>query len=77
MPSQPNSAGGLSIWVVYDHPRDYPNCYVARCFIGEKATDSVMICPSLERLQDELAGMGLVKMMPMPGDDPVIIETWL
>jgi hypothetical protein len=67
----------LPIWVVYDHPSDYPNCYVARLFSGEKPTATVMICPDLEKLQTELINMGLVKMMPMPGDDPVILETWL
>lgn len=67
----------LPIWVVYDHPADYPNCYVARLFAGEQPTANVMICPDLEKLQNELINMGLVKMMPMPGDDPVILETWL
>lgn len=70
-------ADGLSIWVVYDHPSDYPNCYVARCFIGEEWTPSIMICPDLERLQEQLMQMGLTKLMPMEGDDPTILETWL
>lgn len=72
-----NHSEWLPIWVVYDHPSDYPNCYVARLFAGEQPTANVMICPDLEKLQNELINMGLVKMMPMPGDDPVILETWL
>jgi hypothetical protein len=68
---------GLAIWVVYDHPKDYPNNYVAREWRGEAATGNYMVCPDLELLRGELINMGLVKLMPMDGDDPVILETWL
>lgn len=74
---KPQNSGLPPIWVVYDHPSDFPNNYVARCFIGEEDTGNIMVCPSLERLQNELMRMGLTKLMPMPGDPPVIIETWL
>lgn len=72
-----NSARDLPIWVVYDHPKDYPNGYVARCFIGEEPTGSFIACEKLELLQQQMTEFGLVKLMPMPGDDPCILETWL
>lgn len=68
---------GLQIWVVYDHPSDFPNNFVARCFINNVPTTSIMVCPDLGKIQDQMVEMGLVKLMPMPGDDPVILETWL
>jgi hypothetical protein len=68
---------GLPIWVIYDHPKDYPNSYVARCFIYEQPTNSIIVADDLERLRDTMIEMGLVKLMRMPGDDPVILETWL
>jgi hypothetical protein len=68
---------GLQIWVVYDHPSDFPNNFVARCFINNVPTASIMVCPDLGKIQDQMVEMGLVKLMPMPGDDPVILETWL
>lgn len=69
---------GLSIWVIYDHPIDYPHCYVARCWIGEEKTDSVIISTDIEKIRDVLEfEMGLAKMLPMEGDDPKIVETWL
>lgn len=78
MPSPQNSAGGLSIWVVYDHPDDYPDNFVARCWIGEEMTESVIVSTDLEKIRDVLElEMGLVKLMPMEGDDPKILETWL
>jgi len=67
----------LSIWVVYDHPKDFPHCYVARRWEGEKPMADKLVSPDLEKLRDVLEGMGLVKLMPMAGDDPVILETWL
>ena len=68
---------GLPIWVVYDHPKDFPNNYVARLWIGEKLTGDMMIAPDIDMLRDELERRGLVKLMPQEGDDPVILETWL
>ena len=33
----------LSMWVVYDHPSDFPDRYVARLWEGEKPTSNVMV----------------------------------
>ena len=67
----------LPIWTVYDHPADYPACWVARKWIGEEPTDAVMVAPTLELLRKWLADMGLVCMDRHPDDDPAIKETWL
>lgn len=74
----PKSRLGLPIWVVYDHPRDFPSNYVARLFYGEEMTDMLLVCSDLERLRDEINRRGqTVKLMRSPGDDPVILETWI
>jgi hypothetical protein len=74
-------SGGLRMWTVYRHPRDYPDKYVARLFEidadGPRVTGSIVIADGLERLQDEMMQMGLVKLMRNAEDDPVIVETWL
>jgi hypothetical protein len=67
----------LRIWVVYKYPSDHPDKFVARMWIGEMPTMSVVVSESLELLQDEMMQMGLVKLMPSPKDDPIIVETWL
>lgn len=68
----------LSIWVVYKHPKDYPQSYVARKFEGEQPTPSIIVADDIEKLRDVLQfQMGLVKLMRRPEDDPVIMETWL
>jgi len=68
---------GLPIWVVYDHPADFPYSFVARLWIGEQPTEVFMCTPDLNELRTWLLEMGLVKLMPMPGDNPRIMETWL
>lgn len=68
----------ISIWTVYDHPRDYPHSYVARLFHGEKPTHSVIVSPDLKRLREILlVDMGLTCMSRSSHDDPAILETWL
>jgi hypothetical protein len=73
--------GGLAIWVVYDHPPDFPTEYVARMQIagkdGVKITDQIMTSKSLDLLRSELEARGLTCLMRMEGDDPKIVETWL
>lgn len=68
---------GLTIWVVYDHPSDWPNYFVARQWLGETATGNMLMDWDLERLRETLQRLGLVKLDRMEGDDPVILETWL
>jgi hypothetical protein len=72
-----NDEPQLAIWVVYDHPRDWPNYFVARQWLGETATGNMILHTDLEQLRDMLEGLGLVHLDRMEGDDPVILETWL
>lgn len=68
-------------FVVYDHPLDYPNAYVAR----EWFSDGVEIVPadvmrasvSLEELRDMIPREHLVRFDPAEDDDPVILEVWM
>jgi hypothetical protein len=71
----------LPMWVVYDHPADYPDRYVARQHVvgiaGDQSTDRTMVSLSLESIRTALANQGLVCITRNPEDDPVIVETWL
>lgn len=67
----------LSIWTVFDHPRDFPHCFVARRFEGERATGDVIVCRDLEPLRDEMERRGLVKIDRFPEDHPNVVESWL
>ena len=70
----------LSIWPVYYQPADFPTMFVARRWVVvgpvPLATDDVVFAYNLERLRDQLPP-GLVRLPPSPGDDPVIVESWI
>jgi len=72
--------GILSIWTVYDRPKDYPTGFIARRF----ACTALGPCPTLdawagelEQLREGLNQAGLVRMQRHPDDDAKIVETWL
>lgn len=71
------SEPGLDMWVVYEHPTDFPEHYVARLWEGETPTTTHIIERDLEKLRERLFRMGMVKLDRMPGDVPVVLETWL
>lgn len=69
----------LPMWVVYDHPRDYPQHFVARMHLtlpSPQPTDHVIVASALSAIYDKLP-LGLVKLARMEGDDPNILEVWL
>lgn len=68
---------GLLIWTVYDHPRDWPDWYVARLFVNDRMRGNMLLNRDLQQLRDELAMRGLTPLNRSPTDDPVILETWL
>lgn len=70
-------AGGLPIWVLYDHPHDHPHGYIARRWIGDQPTNETISSRDVEQVRNALAMMGLVKLMRNAGDDPAILESWL
>ena len=67
----------LPMWVIYDHPSDWPDWYVAREWIGEQPGSCVTLERDLERLRDRMRRMGLVCLARFEQDDPKILETWV
>jgi hypothetical protein len=66
-------------WAVYKERSKF----IARCWATKegKTTASknhlLLECDTLKEIHDTLEALGLVMLMPMPGDDPAIIETWI
>jgi hypothetical protein len=75
------SEDALHMWTVYDHPRDYPDHYVARRFEVRggvaAATNEAYLAHQLYPLREAMLSMGLTALPRMENDDPCIIETWL
>jgi hypothetical protein len=74
---------GFPVWVIYDHPRDFPQHFVARKQVAMEgyvvASGVFLLATDLERLRERLLTVqpGLVRLDRHPSDDPVIVETWI
>lgn len=72
----------LTLWTIYDHPRDFPRHYVVRGFDilpgGERARPIVCLYDSLTDARHDCHAHGASGFFsPSPDDDPVILETWI
>jgi hypothetical protein len=70
----------LPMFVVTDHPSDWPDFYVARLHftLGERGpTNLVLMDRSLESLRDTMRALLLSQLTRDPNDDPAIMEVWL
>ena len=68
-------------WAIYDHPKDYPHNFVVRRWKlgddGEPIPDQEChLADSLEEARKHIP-IGLHRIPQQPGDDTVIIETWI
>jgi hypothetical protein len=75
------AASLLSMWVVYDHPIDMPEHFVARMHEvlesgASVATSNVIVADSLAAVRRALPP-GLARIPRYPADDPNIVEVWL
>jgi hypothetical protein len=74
----------VKMWVVYDHPVDFPGQFVARRFEGNKATEFHYAHASLSDVRDWVYRDALTfgntapyQMRRHPSDPAVIFETWM
>jgi hypothetical protein len=61
--------------VIYDHPKDYKNSYVARLFDVNKPTNIVIVSGNLEELRNKIP-KGMVKFNREKEDDEKIVESY-
>jgi len=66
----------LELWVIYKHPKDYPDKFVARKFIFDKPTFEVVIGNDINEVRLAIP-KGLTRFLPDAEDDKVIVEIWL
>ena len=68
--------GPLEMFVIYDHPKDYPGHFIVHRWMGGKPTQDFAIADSLEAARAEVPA-GMYRLPHHPGEDDVIAETWL
>ena len=70
----------ISQWVIYNHPRDFPDKYVMRRWdirANEmQATDDMALADTLEEIRLSVP-RGLYRLERFRDDDPCIAEVWL
>lgn len=80
----------LPMWTIYDHPRDYPYGFVIRkSFIwsmpwpnGKRVgahcqAQGAIMYATLAQARNHCASLGGTPLARHPGEDPVIVETWI
>ncbi len=73
-----NNNNKLEIWVIYDHPIDYSDCFVARKFLNNKPTLETIKSKSLESIRQQLRDRGLMQLPRDEGDGIFsMVEYWL
>ena len=77
MSTSQRSTADFPIWVIYDHPKDFPEHFVARKWLGETATQEGFASTDLEAIRDVMREHGLTRVPRFAGDDAKIIEVWL
>jgi hypothetical protein len=66
------------IWTIYHCPEDSRGHYVARKFVGGKATDVAVAHDELDRVRELLMRAGYTACLGRHfTDDLAIVETWL
>ena len=66
----------MELWVVYEHPSDYPNKFVARKFVLDQPTAEIVIGGTIEEARLGIP-KGLTRFLPDKEDDECIVEIWL
>lgn len=69
----------LELWLVYDHPPDFPNSFVARKWLISAGVDTktgdIVIGSTLESVRDQIPH-GLYSYPRHETDDACIVESW-
>ncbi len=67
----------VEFWVIFDHPKDFPNDFVARKFLNNEPTEECLKCSDLEALRNHFRERYCTLIPRDPADNTVIIESWM
>ena len=67
----------LPLFVIYDHPSDHPQRFVARLWDLNRPTEVHETAETLEELHAKLPLDGMVWVDRYVHDDPTIVGTWV
>jgi len=70
----------LPQFVVYDHPADAPDLYIARLWVSLPEPTPCALAVGfrdLDKLRLYMVQLGLTQLDRLDADDPKIVETWI
>ena len=70
----------LPMFVVYDHPSDHPDHFIARLWTGLPEPKPIYFsvrASTIEPIRVVMDACGLVHLDRSPSDAPTILETWI
>lgn len=71
----------IQMFTIYDHPKDYPGCYIARKWLigpgSVNATTDIIIGTDVSKIREKIKKLGFSRIPRSVNDDPVILETWM
>ena len=65
------------IWVIYDHPKDFPDSVVVRIWWGEVPDTLTQHFLSVDAARRHMLYRGRVPLARDKSDDPCIVESWI
>lgn len=79
---EPADDGTLTTWVIFDHPRDFPDYFVLRPqYVNKDSHGRIGVgIPRFANSLEEARGLlpqGLYCIERFPTDDPKIVESWV
>jgi hypothetical protein len=69
--------GKLTLWTVYDHPKDYPDGFIARMHEVVGGPTNRTHTGTLRELREIFRRAGLVCLARSADDEPQIVESWV
>jgi hypothetical protein len=75
-----SARGALTIWTIYDRPKDHPHGFIARRFEVGRGTSTATdhtLAGDLDDIREILAQAGLTNIRRQDGDEPQIVESWI
>jgi hypothetical protein len=69
--------GALTIWTIYDRPKDHPDGFIARRFEAGHGPTEDTLTGELEELRASFWKAGLMRLSRQTDDEPQIVESWV
>jgi hypothetical protein len=69
--------GVMSVWTIYNRPKDHPQGYIARRHEAGKGPTVDTVTGELDEIRQIFWQVGLLKLSRSAEDEPQIVESWV